>query len=61
MLDREGVAGPADVAMVGDEVTVGKEIERLVGAGVTELLAAPFGSADEQRRTVDVLAHLMSS
>jgi F420-dependent oxidoreductase-like protein len=61
MLDREGVAGPADVAMVGDEVTVSKEVERLVGAGVTELLAAPFGSADEQRRTVDLLARLQST
>jgi F420-dependent oxidoreductase-like protein len=61
MLDREGAAGPADVAMVGDEVTISKEVERLVSAGVTELLAAPFGSAAEQRRTIDLLARLLNT
>ena len=29
MLDREGAAGPADVALVGDESTIGKSIQRL--------------------------------
>jgi F420-dependent oxidoreductase-like protein len=60
MLDREGVTGPADVALVGDELTIRKEVERLDSIGVTELLAAPFGSADEQRRTVELLAQLVS-
>jgi F420-dependent oxidoreductase-like protein len=42
MLDREGVAGPADVALVGDESAVGEQIARLAEAGVTDLLATVF-------------------
>jgi alkanesulfonate monooxygenase SsuD/methylene tetrahydromethanopterin reductase-like flavin-dependent oxidoreductase (luciferase family) len=42
MLDREGVEGPADVALVGDEAAVGEQIERLREMGVTDFLAAPF-------------------
>jgi 5,10-methylenetetrahydromethanopterin reductase len=43
MLDREGAAGPGDVALVGDEVTVRHGIERYAAAGVTDLNVAPFG------------------
>lgn len=42
MLDREGAAGPADVAMVGDESAVGEQIARLREVGVTDFLGAPF-------------------
>lgn len=42
MLDREGAEGPADVALVGDESTVGEQLERLRAAGATDFLAAPF-------------------
>lgn len=42
MLDLEGVGGPADVAMVGDESAVGEEFEKLAAVGVTDFLAAPF-------------------
>lgn len=60
MLDREGVTGPADVAVVGDETVVAQQIERLRDAGVTEFMAAPFGTAEEQQRTAAVLADLTS-
>src|SRR6476646_7899735 len=40
MLDREGAAGPADVAMIGDEATVTKEVSRLADAGTTEFVAS---------------------
>ena len=43
MLDREGAAGPADVAIVGDESAVGAALERLREAGATDFLAIPFG------------------
>lgn len=56
MLDREGVAGPEDVAIVGDEMTVEREIKRLAGAGATDLIAILFGSAAERTRTMDLLA-----
>jgi F420-dependent oxidoreductase-like protein len=58
MLDREGVAGPADVVVVGDEGSVARQIGRLRDAGATEFMAAPFGTAEEQRRTIDVLADM---
>ncbi len=40
MLDREGVAGPADIAIVGDENTLRGEIKRFEDAGVTDFNAA---------------------
>ena len=57
MLDREGVAGPADVALVGDAATVEAELRRLADTGVTEVMAVPF-SADEGsiERTLDFLS-----
>ncbi len=40
MLDREGVAGPAELSIVGDEAAVRTEIQRLRDAGVTDFSAA---------------------
>ena len=40
MLDREGLAGPADIAIVGDENALRSGIERYRSAGVTDLNAA---------------------
>lgn len=57
-LDREGVAGPQDVAVVGTETEVAQALSRLRDAGVTEFMAAPYGDADEQNRTIDLLAEL---
>ena len=56
MLDREGLDGPADLALVGDEKTVGAAIERVGAAGVTDFLAAEFGASDaEKSRTRELL------
>jgi F420-dependent oxidoreductase-like protein len=44
MLDREGAAGPGDVALVGDEATVRAGLQQLRDAGVTDFAAAPFAS-----------------
>jgi 5,10-methylenetetrahydromethanopterin reductase len=43
MLDREGAAGPGDVALVGDEDAVSQGLRRYADAGVTDLNVAPFG------------------
>ena len=40
MLDREGVSGPAELSIVGDEVTLRAEIARLRDVGVTDFNAA---------------------
>ena len=50
MLDREGVAGPSDVAIAGDEETVASEISRFSEAGATDFSGALFGSREELTR-----------
>ena len=59
MLDREGAEGPADVAIVGDEVAVSAAIRQLAEGGATDFVAAVYGSSEERARTVDVLAGLL--
>jgi F420-dependent oxidoreductase-like protein len=61
MLDREGAAGPGDVAIVGDEGTVRKGIEQLADAGVTDFLPAPFGQGADRERTLTLLRELAAS
>jgi 5,10-methylenetetrahydromethanopterin reductase len=56
MLDREGAGGPADVAIVGDEATVEKALGQLADAGVTEFVAATFGTGEEVERTRSFLS-----
>lgn len=58
VLDREGAAGPADVALVGDEEAVTRALARFRDAGATEFMAAPFGTPAERARTTALLAHL---
>jgi 5,10-methylenetetrahydromethanopterin reductase len=57
MLDKEGAAGPADVAIIGDEETVRAGIQRYADAGVTDFHAAVGGSitGTPDTRTLDVL------
>ena len=59
MLDREGAAGPADVAVVGSESEVQATVRRLAAAGATEFCGAPFGSETEIRASVAALAALV--
>ena len=49
MLDREGAAGPADVAVVGDEDTVRAGVTAMADAGCTDFLAVEFAAAEEER------------
>jgi 5,10-methylenetetrahydromethanopterin reductase len=60
MLDREGLAGPADIAMVGDEKAVQSAIEHVAESGATDFLAAEFGATDaEISRTRELLRNLL--
>ena len=56
-LDREGLAGPADVALVGDEQALREQLASIKNAGVTDLDAALIpvddGAID---RTLEFLA-----
>jgi F420-dependent oxidoreductase-like protein len=58
MLDREGVGGPQDVAILGDEAEVVAQIGRIADGGATDFMGAPFGTPKERERTSDVLASL---
>jgi F420-dependent oxidoreductase-like protein len=49
MMDREGVAGPADLALIGDEETVGAQVEALAEAGATDFVAGDFSRRDAPR------------
>jgi 5,10-methylenetetrahydromethanopterin reductase len=52
MLDREGAEGPADVAVVGDESSVGEQLDRIAEAGATDFMAAIFPVGDDGRDSV---------
>lgn len=52
MLDREGVDGPANVALVGDEDAVGEQLQRLAEIGVADFVAAPFAVGSDARASV---------
>ncbi|MBB4916809.1 LLM class F420-dependent oxidoreductase [Streptosporangium saharense] len=56
VLDREGAAGPADVAIVGDEESASARVSELAEAGVTDFVAAVFA---EGRRTREFLKTLL--
>jgi F420-dependent oxidoreductase-like protein len=56
MLDREGAEGPADIALVGDEKTLDRELDRLRDVGVTDFGAAVMPLEEgADRRTLDWL------
>ena len=61
MLDKEGAAGPADVAILGDEKAVRAGIQRYADAGVTDFHAAVGGaiSGPGDTRTLDVLTSFL--
>jgi F420-dependent oxidoreductase-like protein len=58
MLDREGLATPGGVAIIGDEAAVEQGLRGLLDAGATELLGLPFGRPEEQARTLALLGRL---
>lgn len=58
MLDREGVGGPADVAIVGAEDAVAADIRAFADAGVTDFVAAEYGEGDDAARTRGLLREL---
>jgi 5,10-methylenetetrahydromethanopterin reductase len=60
MLDREGAAGPADVAIVGDEDTVGAQIAALAGIGVTDFVAGEYTGGTDGARTRAFLRTLLA-
>jgi F420-dependent oxidoreductase-like protein len=60
MLDREGAAGPADVALAGDEDAVGAQVSALAEAGVTDFVAGEYTHGADGDRTRAFLRTLLS-
>ncbi|HEY3059456.1 MAG TPA: TIGR03564 family F420-dependent LLM class oxidoreductase [Chloroflexota bacterium] len=60
MLDREGAAGPADIAIVGSESEVEHQLNALERAGATDLCASVFGSAEQKERGYSLLRTLVA-
>jgi len=58
MLDKEGAAGPGDVAIAGDEDAVAEQIRALAGFGVTDFVAAEYARGPEGPRTRALLRAL---
>jgi F420-dependent oxidoreductase-like protein len=56
MLELDGVESPADICVFGDEDRVVAQLRRFAEIGATEFTAFPFGDAETQARTLDVLA-----
>jgi F420-dependent oxidoreductase-like protein len=61
MLDREGAAGPGDVAIVGDEDTVAAQIAELADAGVTDFSAVQIAHGPDRERTRTLLKALIAA
>ncbi|MGD9703285.1 MAG: LLM class F420-dependent oxidoreductase [Acidimicrobiia bacterium] len=60
MLDKEGAAGPADIAIVGAANEVADRIGALASIGVTDFAAVEFGAnLDEVEATRDVLKSVL--
>jgi F420-dependent oxidoreductase-like protein len=60
MLDREGAAGPADVAILGSATEVAERVSALADIGVTDFVAAEFAAnADEAAATREALKSLL--
>lgn len=61
MLDREGVTGPADIAIIGSTAEVQERVAALADIGVTEFAAVEFGATpDEVADTRQALKGLLA-
>ena len=61
MLDIEGVQGPEDVAIVGDEAEVERQVRDLAVLGATDLLASVFPVGDDREVSTSRTRELLTS
>jgi 5,10-methylenetetrahydromethanopterin reductase len=59
MLDREGARTPSDIAVVGDEGDVRRQIDHLAAIGTTDFVANVFGSSEERAETYGLLRSIL--
>ena len=58
MLDREGAAGPEDVAIIGTAAEITERIEALQSVGTTSFAANAYGSPEEKQATRELMISL---
>jgi hypothetical protein len=61
MLDREGAAGPGDVAVVGDEAAVETQLRAFASVGVTDVVAPIYGTGEDRAASVARTRALLKS
>lgn len=61
MLEKEGASGPADIAIVGNEAEVEKQIRDIASAGATDLLAASFPTGEDAKASLARTRALLKS
>ncbi len=61
MLNKEGVSGPAEVAIVGTEAEVEKQIRDIASAGSTDFGAAEFPVGDDAKASLGRTRALLKS
>lgn len=63
MLEKEGASGPADIAIVGSEAEVERQLRSIAATGATDFLAGMFTVGDDPqaslRRTTECLKGLV--
>jgi alkanesulfonate monooxygenase SsuD/methylene tetrahydromethanopterin reductase-like flavin-dependent oxidoreductase (luciferase family) len=52
MLDIEGVEGPSEVALIGNEDEVTEQLKAYVDAGATDFLASVFPSGKDEEASL---------
>jgi F420-dependent oxidoreductase-like protein len=57
-MDRDGLAGPQDTVLAGDEAELARAVRRFADAGATEFQLCPVGPPAERDRTVEFFAAL---
>jgi F420-dependent oxidoreductase-like protein len=60
-MDRDGLAGPEDTVLVGDEAELEREVRRFADAGATELQLCPVGPPADRARTMEFFASLAAA
>ena len=58
MLDREGVADPVDIAIIGSEQHAQEAVASLLNGGATDVVAIPVGTPDERDITRATLGEM---
>ena len=59
MLDREGAAGPADVAVVGNEADVERQIRAIADTGATDFGVWTYPVGEDAQASLDRTWSLM--